>query len=162
LRGSLVDMNDPSLAAIELALGRLRRNQTRRSLGKIAEHQLTGPAELSLVPVLYAVEEGAEPDSEGVTVGLVADRLGLDPSRASRMVSATIQAGYLERVASQTDGRRIQLRLTESGMALAEETHKFRQAYLGRATAQWSNPDRAELARLLSRFTEDLANTDPC
>jgi len=155
-------MSDQSLAAIELAMGRLRRNQTRRSLGRIAEQQADGRADLSLVPVLYAVEEGAEPDSEGVTVGLVADRIGLDPSRASRMVTAAIQAGYVARIASQTDGRRIQLELTGAGRALAAKTHKYRQAYLGRAMANWTERDRAELARLLSRFTEDLADTDPC
>ena len=155
-------MTDPSLAAIELAMGRMRRNQTRRSLGRLAEQQACDSADLSLVPVLYAVEEGAESDSDGVTVGLVADRLGLDPSRASRMVTAAIQAGYLVRVASQTDGRRIQLQLTDAGIALAEETHRFRQSYLGRAMANWSEHDRTELARLLSRFTEDLAGTDPC
>lgn len=155
-------MNDPSLAAIELAMGRMRRTQTRRSLGRIAEQQAGDSADLSLVPVLYAVEEGAELDSDGVTVGLVAERVGLDPSRASRMVTAAIQAGYLVRLASQTDGRRIHLLLTDTGSALTEKVHQFRQAYLGRVMTSWSDHDRTELARLLSRFTEDLASTDPC
>jgi len=160
--GSLMAMNDPSLALIEHALGRLRRNQTRRSLGKIAEQHPPAQVDLSLIPVLYAVEEGAEAGTEGVTVGLVAERIGLDPSRASRMVGSAIQAGYVERVASQTDGRRIQLRLTDAGAKLAEEAHKFRQAFLGQAIAHWSEHDRTELARLFSRFTEDLSRTDPC
>ncbi|MFE9746855.1 MarR family winged helix-turn-helix transcriptional regulator [Saccharothrix saharensis] len=155
-------MDDPSLALIEHALGRLRRNQVRRSLGRISEEQPTARVDLSLIPVLYAVEEGAETDSEGVTVGLVADRIGLDPSRASRMVGSAIQAGYLERVASQTDGRRIQLRLTEEGADLARRAHRFRQSFLGQAIAHWSDHDRAELARLFSRFADDLSNTDPC
>ncbi|WP_246108157.1 MarR family winged helix-turn-helix transcriptional regulator [Saccharothrix saharensis] len=155
-------MDDPSLALIEHALGRLRRNQVRRSLGRISEEQPAARVDLSLIPVLYAVEEGAETDSEGVTVGLVADRIGLDPSRASRMVGSAIQAGYLERVASQTDGRRIQLRLTGEGADLARRAHLFRQAFLGQAIAHWSDRDRAELARLFSRFVEDLSNTDPC
>jgi DNA-binding MarR family transcriptional regulator len=155
-------MNDPSLALIERALGRLRRNQTRRSLGQFAEQHQTARVDLSLIPVLYAVEEAAAVDAEGVTVGVVADHIGLDPSRASRMVSAAIQAGYLERVASQADGRRIQLRLTEAGAKLAASCHEFRQAYLGRAIAHWSERDRAELARLFIRFAEDLSKTDPC
>ncbi|WP_199442828.1 MarR family winged helix-turn-helix transcriptional regulator [Umezawaea beigongshangensis] len=155
-------MNDPSLALIEQALGRLRRNQVRRSLGQISEHRPAERVDLSLIPVLYAVEEGAENDGEGVTVGLVADRIGLDPSRASRMVGSAIQAGYLERVASQTDGRRIQLRLTEAGADLAGRSHEFRQAFLGRTIAHWSEHDRSELARLFSRFAEELTRIDPC
>jgi DNA-binding MarR family transcriptional regulator len=116
-----------------------------------------------MVPVLFAVEEGDDPcEGSGVTVGLVADRLGLDPSRASRMVSATIQAGYLSRVASQTDGRRINLELTEAGKALAAEAHAFREAQLDRALAAWTPGDRAEFARLLTRFAEDVRRTPHC
>lgn len=79
----------------------------------------TGQAiELSRILVTEAVATGsAEPDQE-VTVGVVAERLGIDPSTASRLVAETIGAGYLARLPSQMDNRRLRLELTDAGRKL--------------------------------------------
>jgi DNA-binding MarR family transcriptional regulator len=145
-----------SLEAIDRAMSRVRRSQTQRGLARMAQEQACGWHHLSLVPVLEALEEGPGPDGLEVTVGLVAERLGLDPSRASRMVTAAIQEGFVARVASQADGRRIHLELTENGQVFAAETHRHRQLFLGRVLAEWPEADLAEFARLLSRFATDL------
>jgi len=52
------------------------------------------------------------------TVGSVAEQLSVDPSAASRVVSELISPGFVERLASQRDGRRTVLRLTPDGVAL--------------------------------------------
>jgi DNA-binding MarR family transcriptional regulator len=103
------------------------------------------------------VEEGPDGPGHEVTVGLVGERLGLDPSRASRLVAQAIQAGYVVRVASQADGRRIRLELTQEGHELAQAGHRFRQAVFGRLMSDWSDRDRQNFARLLTRFTDALA-----
>ena len=54
-------------------------------------------------------------NGEEVTVGLIAERLGIDPSRASRVVAEVVDRGYARRVASQSDARRICLELTPQG-----------------------------------------------
>jgi DNA-binding MarR family transcriptional regulator len=166
------------LAAIERAMNQIRRRQTRRSLGRLAARERdtqrarTGDAvarpaaalaraaedagDDARVLVIDAVEEGAAPPADGVTVGLVAERLGIDPSHASRLVASAVAAGYVRRVASQADGRRICLELTTEGMAVAEEVHRSRRAAFERAMRGWSGAEREEFARLLTRFLEGL------
>src|SRR5687768_7203128 len=96
---------DEALAAVERAFVRLRRDMTRRNLGARMVRELGGDVDLSHLGVVDAVEEGPGAADGMVTVGMVGERLGIDPSRASRVVTSALQAGYVERVASQADGR---------------------------------------------------------
>jgi DNA-binding MarR family transcriptional regulator len=143
-------------------MSRMRRNQARRALGKLAEEQVCERQDIPHVQVLDAIEQGPAPGGQEVTVGVVAERLGLDPSRASRMVTAAIQAGYVTRVASQGDGRRIHLELSPAGRCLAGQAHKFRQAYFAQALAGWSPEELETFARMLTRFADDMANVTRC
>lgn len=148
----LPEAADPTLVAIERAMLRIRRSVTRRELGK----RMAGILEdddLSQVFAVDAVDEAAEDSGRGVSVGTVAERLGVDPSRASRLVARAVRAGYLARVASQDDGRRILLELTEAGRTLVEAMHAHRRAEFGQAMRDWPEHDRQEFARLLARFT---------
>ncbi len=151
-----VSSQDEQLAAIEAALVRLRRRQTSRALGRAANKGNAAPVNLDQIAALDAVDEGG-PDGE-VTVGDVAVRLGIDPSRASRVVAGTITSGYLERFASQRDGRRICLRVTSAGQAIIDQAHRSRREMIDGLLSGWSAHDRAELARLLTRFTDRLAD----
>jgi DNA-binding MarR family transcriptional regulator len=76
----------------------------------------------------------------------------VDPSRASRLVQAAIKAGYVRRVASQADGRRVNLELTEAGRALSDELHRFRRRAFAAVMAGWTPEERTTFARLLTRF----------
>jgi DNA-binding MarR family transcriptional regulator len=145
------------LAAIERGMVRLRRAMGRRTLGNLATRRAGAAVDLANFSVVDAIEEGPPgPDAE-VTVGLVAERLGVDPSRASRLVAAAIRAGYVRRVASQADGRRIHLELTASGRRLAESGHRTRRERFDLAMAGWSAADREAFGRLLTRFADGLA-----
>jgi DNA-binding MarR family transcriptional regulator len=146
-----------AVAAIERALVRIRRSQTRRSLGRLATREVGEPVDLTLLGVVDAVEEGPDRDGQPVSVGTVGDRLGIDPSRASRVVSRAIQGGYLRRVASQTDGRRIGLELTAAGEELAAQAHRFRRSFFTEVMRDWSAADRREFASLLTRFVDGMA-----
>jgi len=147
-----------TVAAIEWAMVRIRRSQTRRTLGRLTTRDLGGPVDLAQLDAVFAVDEGPDLPGQEVTVGLVADRLGIHPSRASRLVAAAIRAGHLRRVASQADGRRIHLELTDAGCELAQAAHRSRQALYDRLMRDWSQRDRQQLARLLTRFTDALTN----
>jgi DNA-binding MarR family transcriptional regulator len=92
-------------------------------------------------------------------VGFVADRLAVDPSRASRQVAAAIDAGYVRRVASPRDGRRVLLEITPHGHALLAEARRARRAMVERATERWTAADRHRFAALLTRFTDGMAGT---
>ena len=151
--------NPDALAAVERSMVRIRRSMTRRTLARLATRDTGQTIDPGLTDVLDAVAEGTgEPDQE-VSVGLVASRLGIDPSRASRQVAAAIKAGYLRRVASQADGRRIHLELTEAAEDIAEAAHHSRQRLYGELMQDWPAEDKAAFARLLGRFTDALTQT---
>jgi len=150
------DAHREELAAIDRALTRIRRRQSRRTLARRAIGD--APVDLNHLAVVDAVEEGAEYPGQEITVGVVAERLGLDPSRASRVVAGAVGAGYVRRVASQGDGRRSCLELTDTGRAIVASAHETRQAFYDRVLAGWSPRERAEFARLLTRFTGALAD----
>lgn len=144
--------SDRALDSIERAMVRIRRNQTKRSLGKYVTQRLGRDVDLSHTVVVDAVEEESDYPGQEVTVGLVAERLAVDPSRASRLVAASVEAGYVRRVASQADSRRICLELTAEGRELAALSHRVRREYFGTVTADWSDQERADFARLLTKF----------
>ena len=148
---------DPDVAAIEGAMVRIRRSQRRRTIGRRAADEGSRPVDLALVEVVDAVEQGPSEGARGVSVGDVAERLGVDPSRGSRLVARAVAAGHLARVASRGDARRSELELTESGHRLAEGAHRLRRRVFAEAMADWPERDRREFARLLARFTDALA-----
>ena len=141
------------------------RDQLRGSSGRAVE--------LSRVLIVQAVDEGtgapdeswgtwgdqgeSRPEGGEVTVGTVADRLGIDPSTASRLVADATREGYLARSSSARDGRRSCLTLTEAGRELVRASRQFqRQAFL-EATADWTAAERAEFGRLFVRFAATVA-----
>ncbi|HEX3782367.1 MAG TPA: MarR family transcriptional regulator [Pseudonocardiaceae bacterium] len=150
------DGHQRTMATVERSMVQLRRSMTRRTLARLAAQKSGQAVDPALADVLDAVAEGPVGSGQELTVGLVATRLGIDPSRASRLVAAGIKAGYLRRVASQADGRRIHLELTAVAEEFAVAAHHARQGLYEQLMREWSEPDRAIFAELLSRFTEAL------
>jgi DNA-binding MarR family transcriptional regulator len=98
-----------------------------------------------------SVHDPTEPTSE-VTVGVVADRLGIDPSTASRVVAETIRDGFLARSLSAVDGRRTCLELTEAGRDLDAASRRYQRGVFDRATLGWSASERRLFAGLFVQF----------
>ncbi|GAB4584068.1 MarR family winged helix-turn-helix transcriptional regulator [Nocardia sp. IFM 10818] len=140
---------DDLLDAVGPAFGKLRRTSLLEVENPISAK------DLSRTLVLNLVLEHSQ-DNE-VTVGMVAELLGVDPSVASRMVSDNIKAGYLVRAASQQDGRRTVLELSDAGRELMARFRKHQRDAYDYITADWSEHDRLELARLLLRYVDSLA-----
>jgi DNA-binding MarR family transcriptional regulator len=128
----------------------------KRTVGRLVVENVPTCPDPSHLLVVHAVELGPATDHDEVTVGLVAGRLGVDPSRASRLVAGAIRSGLLRRVASQEDGRRSRLELTELGHILADCGRRIRLELVAGAMAEWDATERAEFARLLERFTDGL------
>jgi DNA-binding MarR family transcriptional regulator len=135
---------------------RIRRSVARRTFSRVLGERLGQTPDLAHVHVVEAVAEGPGPEGEAVSVGLVGQRLALDPSRASRVVAAAVDAGYLERVADQGDARRIALALTDAGQSLHRTVRAHRSAWFGDAMAGWSAADRKRFAELFTRFVDAL------
>jgi DNA-binding MarR family transcriptional regulator len=90
-----------------------------------------------------------------ITVGGVAEAMGVFQPVASRTIAACVDSGLLRRVASQTDGRRSLLELTEEG-----EVERLRLAAGQRRafediTATWDPADRLQFARYLIQYNRD-------
>ncbi|ADJ47106.1 MarR family transcriptional regulator [Amycolatopsis mediterranei S699] len=90
-----------------------------------------------------------------MTVGGLAAEMGVAQPVASRMVAACIADGLLRRAASQADGRRTVLELTEQGEAERTRFAAEQRAAFEEITAGWSPEERTQFARLLVRYTTD-------
>lgn len=149
--------DDDAVVAVERAMVRIRRSQTRRALGQpmleAIRERLGLELDYGTTAVVDAVEEPV-PDGGDVTVGLVAERLGLDASRASRLVAASVTAGLVRREASQEDGRRSRLTLTDLGQRVLEIEQDVRRRFAIEVMGGWSAADRRAFAELLTRFVE--------
>jgi DNA-binding MarR family transcriptional regulator len=140
---------DPSVAAVGRALDILRRRLTPRGMRGVSERHHCTPG-TDAIPLLYAISS----DDREVTVGGVADAMCIDPSRASRMVAAAIEAGHVRRLASQADGRRSVLELTDAGRSMLTEAERFWLGHYTRVMADWTDGERREFARLFTKFSE--------
>jgi len=144
---------DDAVARIDAALARLRRSMIRRGLGRRVLDELGLDIEPAIVEVVDAIDEAARSEADGVSVATVAERLVVDPSQASRLVAEAVRAGLVERLASQADGRRSLLRLTDSGRGLIAATRQAKRRLLGAQIDDWSDAEVAAFADLLGRFS---------
>lgn len=144
------DATSDPLAAIDRALLYLRGRMRPRG-HKAPDHDC-GPPQVEFIPLLYAIATEGE-----VTVGKVAEWMCVDPSRASRMVTSAIESGQVTRLASQADGRRTVLELTDAGRQVLASAEEYRQTQYAQIMADWSERERQEFARLLTKFAEEFA-----
>ena len=105
--------------ALEGVIQRWRRLAMRRLPERRAIEALgldLDVARLDVLTAILAPEVGFEDGTgEEPMVATVAARLGIDPSRASRLVADVIASGHARRAVSQRDARRAIVELTESG-----------------------------------------------
>jgi len=139
---------DRLLDEVGSAFSRLRRRTTQ-----VAVDPAPTRKDLTRNLVLNVVDEA----TDELTVGGLAEQLGIDPSAASRAVSDCIAAGYLERRASQHDGRRTVLVVTPQGEELRARFRRQQRAAFIEITDDWSDEDRITFARLLVRYDRATA-----
>jgi DNA-binding MarR family transcriptional regulator len=139
------DERDQVLDAVGAAFARLRR--------RTALIDVEPPVTRKDMPrnqVINIVDEAAGE----ITVGGVAEQLAVDPSVASRLVTECINDGYLVRKASQRDGRRTVLELSEEGVRLRDGFRRqHRQAFI-KITHDWPELKRLTFARLLIEYAD--------
>lgn len=141
-----------AVATIDDVMGRIRRAMMRREFGRVIIERLGAKLDVAELDVIGTIG-GHGADSEEMTVGLVADRLGIDPSRASRLVAEVVDKGYARRVASQADARRICLALTAKGRGFIEKVRETKWRVFANALHEWDEDELVVFARLLERFS---------
>ena len=86
------------------------------------------------------------------SVSELADAIGVDQPRASRLVQAAVDAGHVRREADPSDARRSALVLTSAGRELLSSARSNRRGAVEAALAGFSEEETVEFARLLGRF----------
>ena len=88
---------------------------------------------------------------------VLARHLELDKSSVTGLVDRAERRGLLERVPDPDDGRAVRVRLTKEGRALAARGAEEVGDELLAATAGLTEPQRRQIAALLSRFASPVA-----
>lgn len=104
-----------------------------------------GPARMRLLDALAAA-------SHPLSVSEVGEAIGVDQPRASRLIQQAVELGLVQREADPDDARRTRVALTEQGRRIVRGFRGERRERLETALAGFSDEDRAELARLLTKL----------
>lgn len=161
---ALQGYSPPAVAAL-LDLDATQFHHHRRSAkneflhGLIAKHQLDlEPAQLQGLYAVARISNGIHrPTPMPATIGLVAEELALDPSRASRIVADLVTRGYVARAADQADGRVSVIALTAQGHDLIARLKQDRWALFLTLFAGWPEADIIAFSTLFARYTTDMA-----
>ncbi len=106
----------------------------------------------SLTAILRIQGGKGQRPAQPATIGLLAEELHLDPSRASRIAADLIAAGYLRREAAQDDGRKSVLVLTDRAEALFCSFRDLRFDKVMQVFDGWSDAEIIQFANLFTRY----------
>ena len=109
--------------------------------------RIGGPARMRLLDALAAA-------SHPLSVGEIADAVGVDQPRASRLVQQAVELGLVRREADPDDARRTRVALTDAGTRLVRGFRGERREAIDAALAAFTDDERAELARLLTKLAD--------
>jgi len=153
-RGSgLSEAAAEAVAAIDAVMNRVRRSVQRREFGRLILARIDPSLEVSHLDAILALTAFAsDTPQDEVTVGTIAERMGIDPSRASRISADLVERGYAFRVASQLDARRICLKLTAKSERLVTAVRQTKWRMFAGSLAEWDEQDLVTFAGLLERF----------
>lgn len=91
---------------------------------------------------------------EALSVSQLAERIGVDQPRASRLVQQGVDHGLLVREADPADARRTLIALTDAGRALVDRFRGHRRDQVSRALAVLTPEEQQQLAALLTRVAD--------
>lgn len=107
--------------------------------------RLGGPARFRLLEALAAA-------SGPLSVSDVAEAVGVDQPRASRLIQQAVELGMVVREPDPDDARRTRVSLTDAGTRFAQGSRGHRHDLIGTALDSMDERDRAEFVRLLTTF----------
>lgn len=103
------------------------------------------------------IQDGiGRPEPMAPTVGLVAEMMQVDPSRASRIVADLVSRGYVERSVAQDDARKSVLIVMPKGYGLLDEFMQSKWLLLIQTFDGWGDDDIMMFSKLFQRFASSL------
>jgi DNA-binding MarR family transcriptional regulator len=117
---------------LRIAIMRLgRRMRLERADGTVTDGQLS---------VLFALrKEGPQ------SLGSLSEHEGVTPPSMNRTVNALVEAGYVTRETATDDARKVDIAITDAGVAIVTETKRRRVAWFSQRIARLSARERAAL-----------------
>lgn len=97
----------------------------------------------------------------GMSVSDIAEAIGVDQPRASRLVNDAVEHGFARRTPDPADGRRSVVELSTSGRRMLEAAHENRRAAVTSAVAGFSPDELETFAGLLDRFVTAWPREQP-
>jgi len=92
--------------------------------------------------------------SDPLGVSEIADAIGVDQPRASRLVQQGVDRDWVRREADPDDARRTRIALTDEGSQMIRGVRGERRERLGAALQTLTERERDELARLLTKLAD--------
>lgn len=142
--------SDPA-AAIEAALSTIRRWQQQ---GRLQRAAMPGQdlATRSLTGAKFRYLDALAAAGHGLGIGEIAELIGVDQPRASRLTAELEREGLVARTRDPADQRRHVVTLTPAGRRPVEEAQARRRERVERALEALTPGERHQLADLLTRF----------
>lgn len=113
--------------------------------------------QFSALTAILRVENGVGRDRpQPPTIGLMAEEMAIDPSRASRIASELIQRGYLRRESVQEDGRKSVLVLTDKAVSAFAAFRERKWDRMIEVFGAWPEADLITFSTLFSRYSDGM------
>lgn len=144
--GSADTRTDPAAGGARPGPG--RRGRPDGPLGRIARFRM-----------LEALE-AAERDEKHLSISALAEAIGVDQPRASRLVQEGIERGMVRRVSDPADARRSLIELTAAGRSQLGAVRDRRRSTVERAIAEFTPEEAQAFADLFTRFVRALAGDE--
>ncbi|GAA1667871.1 hypothetical protein GCM10010977_13490 [Citricoccus zhacaiensis] len=117
------------------------------------QRQITADSGVALDPVAVRALYGLGTAGGTSRPSALADELHLTRPSTSKLIARLVEAGLVDRHPDESDGRSVQLELTEEGHRTFETLFDAGVDMLATSTAGWDTADLRALATLLTRFT---------
>jgi DNA-binding MarR family transcriptional regulator len=122
----------PSTTELRLVVMRLARLiRAERAEGEVADNQRS--------VLFFLFDNGAQ------SLGAVADNDRVTPPSMNRTINALLERGYVTRVTSVDDGRKVSIDLTDAGRTFVKVTRRKRDAWFAARLAKLTSEERAIL-----------------
>ncbi|WP_417269521.1 MarR family winged helix-turn-helix transcriptional regulator [Celeribacter sp.] len=149
-----------ALLEFDMALFRWRRMAERGEFkGKVLENldEKLDPAMLQGLLSVAQIGSGlGRHAAQEPTIGLVADVMAVDPSRASRIVSGLVERGFIMRTAAQDDARKSILTLTPKAGAFLRQFTLSKWHIMSDVFGAWEADEIEVFSRLMRRYVSDV------
>ncbi|WP_232248778.1 MarR family winged helix-turn-helix transcriptional regulator [Streptacidiphilus rugosus] len=95
-----------------------------------------------------------------MSIGQLAEAFGLDTSTVNRQTAALLRADLAERIPDPDGGLARKLRVTTEGLRRLEQDRDWAIEGLSRVLSDWTDPEVAELSRVLARLNTSIEATE--